>query len=229
MKKEYQYFHNILIGYFQGTITEKEIKSKKDLPFKIESQWCDFVANFENSLRNYDKGLYFEWEQYKEYAEDTAPTVKGLLHSLNELIKQNISQDEFIEWACWHNVDCGETTSGRFENQSIEFFCEWFIPERYTVLDSNFYQQVLSLIEKSNEITYEQFKISLYLLLEKERKSLYFFLKGYIDGNKSEDDLDKYLRKKFKFNLSYFPYLEELNQYKKEHLDIGDFIKIMEK
>lgn len=238
MKREYKYFHNILIGYFQGTISEREIKSITDLPFKIEklSQWSGFLADFETSFKEYDEGLYFEWLEYKEYAKDTAPTVKGLVHSLNEFVKDNLSKDEFIEWACWHNEDCGETTSGKFENKNIEFFCLYFIPENHKNLDISFYHKTIQLIEKSNKLTYGEFLIGLYLLLEKEQKSLYFFLKEYINGSKNEADLEKYLVKKFNrglpnftFDLSTFPYVEELNKYRNEQLDINDFMKTMKK
>ncbi len=237
MNKTYQYFHNILISYFQGTLTQNEIKNLDDLPFTINklSQWSDFLSDFEESFRDYDEDLYFEWIEYKEYAKDTAPTIKGLSHSLEEFIKHNILEDEFIEWACWHNGDCGETTSGIFENNSIEFFCLYFIPERYKSLEFSFYEKVIPLIKRSIDISYGEFIIKLYLLVEKERKSLYFFLKEYINGSKSEEDLEKYFIKKFnrnldrfKFDLSKFPYKEELNRYKKEGLSIDDFIKVME-
>lgn len=236
MEKEFDYFKNIIISYFQGTKTEQEIRNIKDFPFKIEklSQWSDFIGDFETSLRNYNEDYYFYWQEYKEYAKDTAPTVKGLIHSLNELINKKISLEEFINWACWHNVDCGETTSGIFENRSIEFFCLFFIPEKYKELELSFYKNVIPLIEKSNKITYGKFIISLYMFLKKEERSLYYFLKSYLENSKDENDLEKYLKKKFdrnlnnfRFELSDFPYLEELNQCRNQKLNIDEFWNIM--
>lgn len=233
MEKDYNYFHNLLIGYFQGTITENEIRTAEDLPFEIQkiSEWSVFLDDFETAFNNYDKALASQWFDYKEYAKDTAPTVKGLVHSLSEFVNGRISQEQFIEWAAWHNMDCGETTSGQFENNAIEFFCLYFIPERYKNLDMDFYKKVIPLIEKSNDITYGKFLLSLYLLIDAEKKSMYFFLKEYLNGNKNEKDLDNYLTKKFNrnlpnfnFDLSKFPYKKELDKYREEKLSIDDFM-----
>ncbi|MCD8401286.1 hypothetical protein G1K66_12000 [Tenacibaculum finnmarkense] len=235
--KKYDYFHKILISYIQGTMTEMDIKSITDFPFEIKklSEWSSFYGDLESTLMNKYNDIYVEWSLYVDDAKETTPTIKGLIHSINEYLKGKITQKQFIEWSCWNNA-YGGTSNGRFENSCIETICLYFIPKNYENLKINFYQKMIPLIEKSNTLAYEEFIIALYLLIDKERKSFYFFIKQYIDGNKTENDLSQYLVKKFNVNLLNlasenfdFPYLSELRKYKDEKRDVNEFISLMEK
>ncbi|MGD1841033.1 MAG: hypothetical protein ACFB0B_09075 [Thermonemataceae bacterium] len=238
MKKDYNFFHNLLISWWQGIKTKPEIIKALQPVLEITkiSQWSDFINDFEESLRTYDEAYFFKWMAYKEYAKDTAPTIRGLIHSIEAYQSESITTEDFIHWACWHNGDCGETTSGVFENSNIEYFCLFFLPHYYKKLDLDFYSKAISIISKSNELSYGAFVIAINLLVEKEKKSLYFFLKSYLEGNKSDDDLNAYLKKKFnvnlpnfKFDLSTFPYKKDLKRTKEQGGNIDSLLKIMEK
>ncbi|MEO0527947.1 MAG: hypothetical protein AAFZ89_12015 [Bacteroidota bacterium] len=239
MEKNYNYFKKLLLAWYQGDKTGNEIKEETkdflDLE-EYEKEFDVFIYALEESINDFDDDIGYEWEEYKEYAEDTAPTVNGVCHNIGQMLAGNQTSEEFIDWATWHNLDGGETTSGKFENRSIEFFCLYFIPENYKNLNTDFYQKAIPLLEKSNKLTYSEFTIGLYLLVEKEKKSLYFFLNEYVKGTKNEEDLEKYLVKKFNrnlpdfiFNLSTFPYLDELNRYRDEKLNVGNLLEKMKK
>jgi len=238
MKKEYEFFHNLLISWWQGTKTKNEIIEVVSPVFEIKSisEWSDFINDFEESIREYDEQYYFVWAEYKEYAKDTAATVLGLLHCIESYQSKELTTEEFINWACWHNTDCGETTRGVFENRSIEYFCLFFLPKYYENLDSIFYTKACGLIIASNKLQYGEFVIALNLLLEKEKKSMFYFLKSYLEGKKTDADLNDYLIKKFsinlpafKFDLSVFPYSEELKQIKENGDGVESLISLMEK
>ncbi len=53
-------------------------------------------------------------------------------------------------------------------------------------------------------------KIALVLLIEKERQYFNFFLRDYVQGTKSIDELDVYLLNKFGMDHHSFPYMETL-------------------
>ncbi len=239
MEKDYNYFQALLKAWYQGHKTGNEIMEETSDFLDLDNykdEFDSFVYAFEESIHEFDDDIGYEWEEYKEYAEDTAPTIRGLCHNIDQVIAGNQAMEDFLDWATWHNLDGGETTSGRFENRSIEFFCLYFLPENHEKLDVHFYQKAIQLIEKSEELTYGEFLIGLYLLVEKEQKSLYYFFKEYLKGTKTEEDLEKYLVKKFNrslpdftFDLSTFPYLDELNRYRNEGLAIDYFMEIMKK
>ncbi len=239
MKKDFAYFKKLLIAWYQGEKTGNEIKIETADVLDIEEfeeSYDEFIYALEDSINEFDDDIGYEWETYKESAENTAPTIIGLRHNLNELLVGNQTTEAFIDWATWHNLDSGESTNGKFENSSIEFFCLFFIPENYSNLNADFYRNAIPLIEKSNELSYGEFIISLYLLIDQEHKSLYFFLNDYINGSKNENDLENYLIKKyhrnvpeFNFNLSTFPYLKELNRYRDEKLNVNDLLEMMKK
>jgi hypothetical protein len=238
MKTDYHFFHSLLLNWWQGTRTKNELVMEVGSIFKITkiSEWSDFINDFEESLREFNEKYYFDWIDYKEYAKETAPTVNGLIHSIKEFKLGNITKEDFINWACWHNGDCGETTSGVFENKNIEYFCLFFLPYHYENLDNNFYSKAISIIEKSNNLSYGEFVIAVNMLIEKEKKSMYFFFKSFLEEKKSEEELNTYLEKKynvnlpeFKFDLSVFPYKNELNLIKKNGDGIESIMNIMEK
>lgn len=235
MKNDYNYFHKLLIAWYQGEKTGNEIKKEtKDILDlnEYEEDFDVFIYAFEESLNEFDDDIGYGWEDYKELAEDTAPTIKGVCHNISQFLSDNQTIEDVVDWATWHNLDGGETTNGQFENSNIEFFCLYFIPENYKDLDVKFYQTVKPLIEKSNTLTYGEFIIALYLLLEKEQKSMYFFFKDYINGTKNENDLKEYLVNKFNrnlpdfnFGLSAFTHIKELNRFRNKKLNIDDFIE----
>ena len=238
MKTDYLFFHNLLLNWWQGIKTKNELEAEVAPVFKITkiSEWSDFINDFEESLREFNEKYYFDWIEYKEHAKETAPTVNGLVHSIEEFKVGNITKEDFINWACWHNGDCGETTIGVFENKNIEYFCLLFLPVHYESLNNAFYIKASSLILDSNKLHYGEFVIAINLLVEKEKKSMFYFLKSYLEGKKSVDDLNQYLEKKynvnlpeFKFDLSVFPYKKELKKIKKNGDGIELLMKLMEK
>ena len=65
---------------------------------------------------------------------------------------------------------------------------------------------------------------------------MFYFLKSYLEGKKTDANLNDYLIKKFsinlpafKFDLSVFPYSEELKQIKENGDGVESLISLMEK
>lgn len=235
MGHEYEYFHEIVLDWFKGNKTKNEImfETKNILDVKrLINEGYDFDCAFEMALKELNPEFSQRWEVYKENAKDTAPTIQGLCHCIAELIEGNLSVEDFIDWAAWHNKDCGETTSGVFENSSIEYFCLIFIFKHKEQLENKlFLTEVKKLILKSNMRSYGAFIILLYLLVESEYKSFYYFFKSFIEDKKTDTDLIAYLLKKYNFNLpdfkydlSVFPYYDELIRIQKSGGRVEDFI-----
>ncbi|NML38059.1 hypothetical protein HHL17_12715 [Chitinophaga sp. G-6-1-13] len=235
--KQYPFFHDMIIRWFQGELTTRELITHLEevlQPEPYEPGFTDPVSLFETALETYQPDYFFEWQDYKQYAKDTAPTVKGLVHQLNELLAGRQPLNEFMEWATWHNMDGGETTGGVFENSNIEYFCLIFFPQHYQQLDTTFYEKAGSIIARSNDITYGAFVIALHLLLEKEHKSLYYFLTAYIEGHKTDAELNQYLEKKFshklpafRYNIHTFPYLDALHAAREHKSSTAAFMQLM--
>lgn len=71
---------------------------------------------------------------------------------------------------------------------------------------------------------YGEFRLRLFRLIEKERKSMYYFFKQYIEDSKSMEELDSYLIKRFSINLDGFPFLVLLNETQFKKGSIDDFL-----
>lgn len=236
-KKQYPFFHDMIIRWFQGEITTRELIIQLEevlQPEPYEPGFTDPVSVFETALEAAHPEYFFEWQDYKQYARDTAPTVKGLVHQLQALLDGSQPLNEFMEWATWHNMDGGETTSGVFENRNIEYFCLIFLPQHYQQLNTAFYEKAGDMIARSNDISYGAFVIALHLLLEKEYKSLYYFLTSYIEGHKTDAELNQYLEKKFshklpafRYSIATFPYLTELHAAREHRSDTTAFMQLM--
>ncbi|MEO1438535.1 MAG: hypothetical protein AAFV80_23550 [Bacteroidota bacterium] len=160
MQKNYQYFHNLLIAWFQGHKTGIDIKAETNAFLnlgKYEEELDLFVDALEESINKYDDDIGYEWEQYKEYAKDTAPTVQGLCHNIGQVVANHQSMEDFLDWATWHNIDCGESTSGVFENDNIDHFCLTFLPEHEDQLDSSLLLKAIPIIKESNQLSHDEF------------------------------------------------------------------------
>ncbi|MBC9929862.1 hypothetical protein [Chitinophaga qingshengii] len=236
-EKQYPFFHDMIIRWFQGVLTTREMIAQLEAvttPEPYEPGLTDPVSLFETALETYHAGYFYEWQDYKQYAKDTAPTVAGLTHQLTELLAGHQSLNEFMEWGAWHNMDGGETTGGIFENRNIEYFCLIFLPQHYRQLNTAFYEKATGIIARSNDIPYGAFVIALHLLLEKEYKSLYYFLTAYIEGHKTDAELNLYLEKKFshplpafRYNISTFPYLDALHSARESKSSTTAFMQLM--
>lgn len=160
MIKDYQYFHKTLIAWYQGEKTGPEIR-KETSAFLILDAYKDnfdvFIDALEQAIDDYDDDIGYEWEQYKEYAQDTAPTIKGLCHSIEQVLIGNLNVEEFIDWATWHNIDCGESTSGVFENDNIETFCLDFLPEHQEQITTSVLNNALPIIKESSVLSKDEF------------------------------------------------------------------------
>nr|WP_295866847.1 hypothetical protein [uncultured Chitinophaga sp.] len=236
-EKQYPFFHDMIIRWFQGELTTRELIIQLEAvlqPEPYEAGFTDPVSLFETALEAAFPDYFYEWQDYKQYAKDTAPTVNGLTHQLKELLAGKQPLHEFMEWATWHNMDGGETTSGVFENSNIEYFCLIFLPQHYQQLNTAFYEKAGDIIARSNDTPYGAFVIALHLLLEKEHKSLYYFLNAYIEGHKTDAELNQYLEKKFshklpafRYTITTFPYLDELHAAREHKSDTASFMQLM--
>ncbi len=209
----YDTWQALILQWFQGTLTTPELIREGAAHIDIGAEgWpeIDLVAAFESALRKFDERYYFRWLDRKEYATDTAPTVRGLVHNLERLIAGLQTRENFLEWASWHNVDPGETTSGIFENDRIEYFCLDFLPHFYTTLDAAYFERVLESIKRCSQITRSAFICLLYIHHDEHRSGMEYVLKDYLKGKRDDTDLDGYFQKKFGFSASDLPYFSEL-------------------
>lgn len=160
MKKDYPYFQVLLLSWYQGHKTGHEIKeeTKDFLDFEqFEKEFDEFIYILEASVDEYDDDIGYAWEDYKEYAKDTAPTVGGLCHNIDEVLAGNQSIEELIDWAAWHNLDGGETTAGVFENENIEYYCLDFLPENDEKIDNNVLKASIPIIKESHLLSHDSF------------------------------------------------------------------------
>lgn len=107
-------------------------------------------------------------------------------------------------------MDGGETTSGVFENDRIEYFCLEFLPRYHTSLDTEYLKRALGVIKRSNQITRSAFICALFINYDKERTGMAYVLNDYVKGNRDDADLDKYFLKKFGFDTSDLPWMNAL-------------------
>lgn len=206
----YESWETLILHWFQGTTTTPELIQATSPYLDIATEgWPDIniVTSFESALRKFNEGYYHRWEDRKERAKDTAPTVNGLVHNLMEAIEGRQTHVNLLEWASWHNMDGGETTSGVFENDRIEYFCLDFLPQFHENLDTEYFKRVLEIIKGSDRLTRSAFICSLFILYHKERTGMAYVLNDYVKGNRNDADLDKYFLKKFGFDTSDLPWM----------------------
>ncbi|WP_435577871.1 hypothetical protein [Gilvibacter sp.] len=168
MSKDYQYFHDVLVAWYQGEETGSEIRKKTADFLNLEFYKEDFdlfIDALEVAIDEYNDDFGYEWEEYKEYAKDTAPTVKGLCHNIEQVLLKNLEFDEFLDWATWHNIDCGESTSGVFENDNIEEFCLVFLPKNEELITDDVLKKVLPIIQESHRMNKVEFEKKIKSLL----------------------------------------------------------------
>ncbi len=209
----YEFWESLILRWFQGSVTSPELIRMSSPALDIHAEgWpeIDMVAAFESSLRKLDENHLYRWEQRKEYAKDTAPTVNGLVNNLVQTTEGKQSLENLVEWASWHNMDGGETTSGVFENDRIEYFCLEFLPSFHESLDPTYFKRVLGIVKSSNRLTRPAFICSLFIQLDKERPGMVYVLKDYIRGDRNDADLESYFLKKFGFGTSALPWMTTL-------------------
>ncbi|MEM6724357.1 MAG: hypothetical protein AAF598_09990 [Bacteroidota bacterium] len=155
MKKPYPYFQALLLAWYQGHKTGMEIKEETHNVLDLapyEAEYELFIDALEVCIDEYDDDIGYEWVEYKDQAEDTAPTVNGLCHNIDEVIAGNQPLEAFLDWATWHNIDGGETTAGIFENANIEHYCLTFLPENEEQLSLDVLERSIPIIKKSGQL-----------------------------------------------------------------------------
>ena len=235
MTVAYGKIQNAILQWFQGSLTASElVRESRSLGIIMQLEPGDSVLGaFEDALRNLSEAHYWKWSDYFEYAEDTAPTIKGLVHNLWEVTSKSQSVEEFLDWACWHNI-YGTTTSGQFENSSIEYFCLIFLPARLEALKAKPFSDFIPLIQASSEISYGRFVIALHLHIESEERSMRHFFQDLLSGTPTSMGLAEYLDKKFgfplpqfRFDLSRFPYHDDVERLKGAEHASDELMRIM--
>lgn len=234
--KAYEYFQELIVAWFQGLKTKQEIIAETKGIWELEKHETEssfFLYAIDMGLHDYNPEYAEWWQMDQEEMTEIAPTIKGLIHQVTAYISGDTTEKDFLEWATFYNVSNG---GGQFENTSIEYYCLFFLPNHFQEIDHSIFKSSISIIEKSAEWSYAEFVLALYLLLPQEKKSFYYFLKSYLEGKKTDDDLNQYLVKKlgntipkFSINITNFPYRTELLKYKGEKLSVDDFIKLMNK
>lgn len=197
VRRDYDFFQQLFLAWFQGTLTRQEIFSQiEDIfpPRAFQASSGSFIHDLEEALEDYQPAFHRAWQRYKETATDTAPTLAGLQHNLHASIQAQQPIGDLLDWACWHNVDDGETTAGQFENENVEYYCRIFLPGLAS-LNPAFLAQTLPIVERALSLSFELFALKLHLLVAKARKNLHFFFKDYLEGKKNDQELREYFNK----------------------------------
>lgn len=232
-----QDFEELIKAWFSGTKTATEIilETKNTLHIqKHIDKGYGFDYAYSLALGEYD-------EQYEHlvsfFLSDNTVThlsIDGLTHNFQMLKRGVINTEQFLEWCSW-SVIGGANTTLHIENDCIEYLCSIFILKNQNLLTSEeAIDSLIRLVQASNSIPYEKFIFYIYLLVEKERKSLYYFFKSYLESKKTDAELNDYLIKKFNlnikkfnYNLNRFPYKKELADLKKNNATIEDLFLIL--
>jgi len=209
------FFITLIKAYLQGTKTKSEIKQEVDGLFDWEeitnryaSQDVTFLLT--RAAQKINENYYADIVEYISNTTDTVPTRAGLVHHLEQLLKGNIDQEDLYEWGTWHNVDADDDTAAAFEDLAVAYFCLYLLPTQQQHLTEKKYQQALHILRQTNSNMLKD-KIALVLLIEKEKQYFNFFLRDYVQGTKSIDELDVYLLNKFGMDHYSFPYMEALS------------------
>jgi hypothetical protein len=201
------FFFDLLADWFKGEKTKNEIidLTKNYINLSKYTEDYSFDYALELALTEYDESCRNAVSFYK--SEDIElVTVKGMIHHLTELKSNNITICDFLAWASWCNTGC-ENTSGDFENLNIEYFCLIFILNYSNSLKSHkVIDNFIEIIKKSNDLSYGKFVVLIYLQIEKERKSFYYFFKLYLENKRSNGDFKNYIKSKYDHNLKCFAY-----------------------
>jgi len=235
-KKELGFFLELLSDWFKGEKTKTEIVNLTKEYIELSKYLKDYDLDYalELALTDYDKSYANAVSFYLDEEIELA-TVNGLIHHLSELKSDNITIDDFIDWAGWCNIGC-ENTSGEFENLNIEYFCLIFILKHFVTLNSSeTIDKFISIARKSNELSYGKFVVLLYLQVPNERKSFYYFFKQFLEDKRNKNDIKSYVKSKynyilpdFKYDFKIFPYFDLLLEVKSNNGTVEDYISIIE-
>lgn len=238
MNMDDKYFEDLIKDWFSGTKTSTEIILETKDILNIQehiNEGYGFDYAYSLALGEYNK----EYEHLVSFflSEDTVThlSIEGVTHNLQMLKCEMITTEQFLEWCSW-SVIGGTNTTLDIENDCIEYLCCIFILKYKDLLASEeAIDTLIRLVQTSNSIPYEKFILYIYLLVEKERKSLYYFFKSYLESKKTDAELNDYLIKKFNFNikafnydLNRFPYKDELTDLKKKNASVEELFLILE-
>lgn len=209
------FFITLIKAYLQGTKTKSEIKQEVDGLFdweEITNRYAtqDVTFLLTRAAKKINENYYADIVEYISSTTDTVPTRAGLVHHLEQLLKGNIDQEDLFEWATWHNIDTDDDTAAAFDDLAVSYFCLYLLPTQQQYLTEKKYQQALHILRQPNSNMLKD-KIALVLLIEKEKQYFNFFLRDYVQGTKSIDELDVYLLNKFGMDHYSFPYMEALS------------------
>jgi len=235
-KKELSFFIDLLAAWFTGEKTKNEIIDLTTEYLNLAKYTVDYGFDYalELALREYDES-YRNGISFYMVEGIKLVTIEGLLHHFEELKSHKITLDDFLDWASWCNIGC-ENTSGDFENLNIEYFCLIFILKYSDALDTpETIDMFTEIIKQSSRLSYGQFVVLLYLQIEKERRSFYYFFKSYLDDEKSMNDVKKYVHSKYNHILKYFnydfetfPYFGLLSDIRENNGTVEEFIQVIE-
>lgn len=233
-----EYFENLIKDWFSGIKTSTEIILETKDILQIQKhidEGYGFDYAYSLALSEYDK----KHEHLVSFflSEDTVThlSIEGLTHHFKILKRGDITTDQFLEWCSWSNIG-GTNTSLNIENTCIEYLCCIFILKHKDLLASETsIDALIRLVQASNSIAYEKFIFYIYLLVDKERKSLYYFFKSYLKSKKTDAELNDYLIKKFNVNikafnydLDRFPYKKELFELKKKKSRVEELLLVLD-
>lgn len=207
------YFVTLLKAYLRGTKTKKEVvdELQQITPLSMEQ-----VAETEVSRLLYDTANRLNEHFYQEIvaalsqSADTTPTREGLIHQLQALINDQISVNEFYQWATWHNTPETDDDNIFFNDIAVDYFCTQLLPATKGQLTFPQYQQVLKIFQ-TNPANSMRDKVALVLLTENEKQRFLFYLGDFIQGHSSAEQLDVYLLHKFGMDHQSFPYMPDLS------------------
>ncbi|RFM36669.1 hypothetical protein [Chitinophaga silvisoli] len=204
------YFISLIKSWLQGTKTRPEIISETaDVLHLTSIDPSDVTYLLITVAREMNEDFYTDIVAHINYDADTVPTRKGLIHHLNALLAEEITLQEFMEWARWYSIDEDQLSAGIFEDFVVEYFCLDFLSANDDVFSPYMCRRALEILEYTGASPTQQ-KIALTLLPGHELDDFKEFLSQVASQHPSTTFIDRYLMKKFGMDHESFPYMQEL-------------------
>ncbi|MFY0254521.1 hypothetical protein ACDQ55_11255 [Chitinophaga sp. 30R24] len=213
------YFVTLLKAYLRGNKTRQEViedlHSMISLPLKNEDTHTEVSRLLFRAAAEINEAYYQEIVTALSHATDTAPTREGVIHQLQAMLDGQITTEQLLQWATWHN-EPGDTNGVSFFNDiAVDYFCTQLLPAYGAMLTTAQYQQALKIFQSEPHNSLKE-KVALVLLAEKEKQRFLFYLGDYIQGNSAIEQLDVYLLHKFGMDHYSFPYMPAITAIQQE-------------
>lgn len=161
------YFIYLIKSYLQGTLTKAEVKEQTAdlIDWNSELAVNDELACLLVEIATGVNAAFYDAiiEEVSE-SRETIPSRAGLIHHLEQYLAGNITINDLIAWATWHNVE-DYTLADIFHDYLVAFLCIDFLPSHHQRFDHQKYKLLVEIL-KQNKNDPEKEKATVMLLLD---------------------------------------------------------------